>query len=72
VAFFLEYLDNTIKIPDEVERYLKIPLLGLVGLFRLIRTATKTKKLSLMLRPPVNNLGGLRTIRTNLLFFFSG
>jgi len=28
LAFFLEYLDNTIKLPDEVRDYLKIPYLG--------------------------------------------
>jgi len=27
-AFFLEYLDNTIKLPDEVKSYLQIPYLG--------------------------------------------
>ena len=30
LAFFIEYLDNTIKSPDEVEHYFKIPLLGVV------------------------------------------
>ena len=28
LAFFLEYLDNTIKVPDEVKSRLKIPYLG--------------------------------------------
>ncbi|MFH1624287.1 MAG: GumC family protein [Pseudomonadota bacterium] len=30
LAFFFEYLDNTIKTPDEVERYLNLPTLGLI------------------------------------------
>ena len=30
LAFFVEYLDNTIKSPEEVEHYFKIPLLGVV------------------------------------------
>ena len=30
LAFFLEYLDNTIKSPDEVERLLRLPVLGVV------------------------------------------
>ncbi len=30
LAFFFEYLDNTIKSPDEVESFFKIPLLGVV------------------------------------------
>ena len=28
LAFFLEYLDNTIKLPDEIKNLLKIPYLG--------------------------------------------
>ncbi len=28
LAFFFEYLDNTIKVPDDVKRYLKLPYLG--------------------------------------------
>jgi exopolysaccharide transport family protein len=33
LAFFFEYLDNTIKIPEDVKRHLKIPYLGPVPLF---------------------------------------
>lgn len=33
VAFLLEYLDNTIKTPDEVERYLGLPTLAVVPMF---------------------------------------
>lgn len=33
LAFFLEYLDNTIKLPDEIKEYLKIPYLGPVPAF---------------------------------------
>ena len=28
LAFFFEYLDNTIKVPEDVKRYIKIPYLG--------------------------------------------
>ncbi len=31
MIFFLEYLDNTIKSPEDVERYLGIPLLGVLA-----------------------------------------
>ena len=34
LAFFFDYLDNTVKSPEEVERYLSIPLLGVVGRFK--------------------------------------
>ena len=33
LAFFFEYLDNTIKIPDDIKRHLRIPYLGPVPLF---------------------------------------
>ncbi|MFI5338870.1 MAG: GumC family protein [Candidatus Methylomirabilales bacterium] len=34
LAFFVEYFDNTIKTPDEAERYLGLPTLGMIPLFR--------------------------------------
>src|SRR4029453_12620497 len=30
LAWFFEYLDNTLKTPEEVERYLRLPNLGIV------------------------------------------
>ena len=33
LAFFLEYLDNTIKLPEEIKEYLNIPYLGPVPAF---------------------------------------
>jgi len=33
LSFFLEYLDNTIKLPDEIRSYLKIPYLGVIPTF---------------------------------------
>ena len=36
VAFFLEYLDNTIKTPEEVQRHLGLPSLGVVPDFATI------------------------------------
>jgi succinoglycan biosynthesis transport protein ExoP len=33
LAFFFEYLDNTIKIPEDVKQHLNIPYLGLTPLF---------------------------------------
>ena len=33
LAFFFEYLDNTIKIPEDVKQHLKIPYLGPVPVF---------------------------------------
>jgi polysaccharide biosynthesis transport protein len=36
LAFFLEYLDNTVKIPEDIKEHLKIPYLGPVPVFRAI------------------------------------
>ena len=33
LAFFFEYLDNTLKTTEEVERYIRVPALGLVPSF---------------------------------------
>lgn len=33
IAFFLEYMDKSIKIPQDVERFLEIPLLGVIPAF---------------------------------------
>ena len=30
LAFFQEYLDNTLKTPDDVQRYLRVPVLGVI------------------------------------------
>ncbi|HPD60158.1 MAG TPA: polysaccharide biosynthesis tyrosine autokinase [Thermodesulfobacteriota bacterium] len=68
LAFFLEYLDNTIKTPDEVERYLKIPLLGVVGSFPTNVTDPKTKEMITQFEPKSTIAEAYRTIRTNILF----
>ncbi len=34
LAFFFEYLDNTIKSPEDVEEGFDIPVIGTIGLFR--------------------------------------
>jgi len=30
IAFFIEYLDNTVKTPDDVEKYLQLPVLAVI------------------------------------------
>jgi|LQYC01.1.fsa_nt_gi capsular exopolysaccharide family len=68
LAFFLEYLDNTIKTPDEVERYLKIPLLGVVGSLPTNSPDPKKKEMISLIEPKSTIAEAFRTIRTNLLF----
>jgi len=39
LTFFLEYMDNTIKTTDDIERYLGLPVLGLIP-----KVTQKTKR----------------------------
>ncbi len=46
LAFFLDYLDKTVKTPDEVESLLRLPSLGVLPKFSLngaVRSATETE-----------------------------
>jgi capsular exopolysaccharide synthesis family protein len=72
LAFFFEYLDNTIKIPEDVNQYLKIPYLGHAPLFS---TETKdnqdddvTPELVTFHSPLSAASESYRGIRTNILF----
>lgn len=67
LAFFFEYLDNTVKTPEEVERYLGTPFLGPVGRFRM-NGWDSGGELIVLEEPKSNVAEGLRNIRTNLLF----
>jgi capsular exopolysaccharide synthesis family protein len=73
LAFFLEYLDNTIKSQEDVERYLQIPFLGVVPSIKL--DLHRDEGDTVMLRdhylvsyPKSSVAECCRTVRTNLLF----
>jgi len=68
LAFFFEYVDDTIKIPEEVERHLKLPLLGVVGKFKEAANHSLNKETIAHSEPRSNTAESLRTIRTNLSF----
>lgn len=70
LAFFFDYLDNTVKSPEEVERYLSIPLLGVVGRFKKAakNPAGGGGELPAFSEPKSNISEGFRSLRTNLLF----
>jgi len=53
LAFFLEHLDNTLKTPEEVERYLHLPSLGVIPDFLNLRHAGGKKRLRVGSRGPV-------------------
>jgi succinoglycan biosynthesis transport protein ExoP len=64
LAFFFEYLDNTIKSPDEVETKLGIPVLGIVPLFE-----SREKNIEeIILKEPQSIFAeSYKTIRTAIL-----
>ena len=61
-AYTVEYLDDTVKIPDDVTRRLKLPLLGLVP-------AVAGNKVPVLLNPVPHDFGeAFRSLRTSLVF----
>ncbi|MCJ7810123.1 MAG: polysaccharide biosynthesis tyrosine autokinase, partial [Desulfobulbaceae bacterium] len=69
LAFFLEYLDNTIKLPDEVRDYLKIPYLGPVPAFAKAKNRDGIPSDLVTLHSPKSTASeSFRGIRTGVLF----
>ena len=61
-AYTIEYLDDTVKIPDDVTRRLKLPLLGLVP-------AVSGGKTPVLTGPVPHDFGeSFRSLRTSLVF----
>jgi len=72
LAFFFEYLDNTIKIPEDVKQHLKIPYLGPTPLFSTenklnLRDDTSPELVTLNY-PRSTASESYRGIRTNIRF----
>ncbi|MDY6987211.1 MAG: polysaccharide biosynthesis tyrosine autokinase [Thermodesulfobacteriota bacterium] len=72
LAFFFEYLDNTIKIPEDVKRHLKVPYLGPVPLFEVNgqgypKDGTRPELVT-VLTPKSTASEAYRGIRTSILF----
>ncbi len=74
IAFLLEYLDQTIKSPADVERVLEIPVLGLIPVdprgFRSRRDGRHRHAIPLIIRsaPDDPTSEAYRTLRTNVTF----
>ena len=72
LAFFLEYLDNTIKTPDDLKQYLNISDLGHVPLFAVENEGNPGKDrisdLVALHSPKSTASESYRGIRTNILF----
>lgn len=72
LAFFFEYLDNTIKLPEEVEKHLNIPFLGSTPLFSAknkwkLRDDTSPELITFNY-PKSTASESYRSIRTSILF----
>jgi polysaccharide biosynthesis transport protein len=62
LAYAVEYLDDTVKIPDDLTRRLKLPLLGLVP-------AVSGGKVPVLTNPVPHDFGeAFRSLRTSLVF----
>lgn len=64
-AFFLEYLDNTVKSPEDVKNYLHVPYLAPVPL---VKDDQGTPDLVSHLHPKSTASEAFRGLRTNILF----
>jgi len=65
-AFFLEYLENTIKTPDDVEQHLELPVLGVIPR---VADAKQSQVPPIILREGPENAPAeaYRNLRTNLV-----
>jgi capsular exopolysaccharide synthesis family protein len=72
LAFFMEYLDSTVKSREDVEITVGMPFLGIVPLIedQDLKTLTNTRDRSIFVHavPRSNVAEALRSVRTNLLF----
>lgn len=67
LAFLVEYLDNTIKTDDDVERYVKLPLLGHIPVIdKSFSELQKDRLVNVVPTSPVSE--AYRAIRTSILF----
>ena len=67
-ALFFEYLDNRIKLPDEIETHLGIPFLGFIPSVPRPKGVFGRATPLLNQQIPAGFLESLRTVRTNVLF----
>jgi len=66
IAFFQEYLDNTIKNPDELSERFKIPVLGLIPFMKEMVDNRKTMALQLFNNPRSPIAEAIKTTMTSV------
>ena len=66
IAFLIEYLDTTLKTPDDVARYLNLPVIGYIAEMKVSDKSAEALYVSKQPRSPVTE--AFRALRTNLEF----
>jgi capsular exopolysaccharide synthesis family protein len=74
MAFFLEYMDDSIEIPEDIEKYLKISFLGILGYTKNPGKDSKEINWELFALNDLKSTSteALRNIRTNISFRLKG
>jgi capsular exopolysaccharide synthesis family protein len=66
LVFFFEYMDNTVKTTDDIERYIKLPLLGPI---MVMKSKNGTVPETITYSDPKSTISeAYRTIRTGVIF----
>lgn len=68
IAFFLEYLDSTVKNAEDVELYIKLPFLGYVPSAQKEARSDKEMDLICYQKPAIRIAEAFRSIRTSIIF----
>ncbi len=69
VAFLIEYLDDTVKLPDDVSKVTGLPALGSLVQYRSSSSADNGRRKLVTVRHPKSPFSeGYRTLRTNIQF----
>jgi capsular exopolysaccharide synthesis family protein len=68
IAFFLEYIDSTVKTAEDIELYVKLPFLGYVPSAQKEARSNKDMDLICHQNPGVRIAEAFRSIRTSVIF----
>jgi len=68
VAFFLEYLDDSVSDPDQLERFVRVPFLGPVPLLEPKSEGPLARDLIALKEPKSVYAEAYRAVRTSILF----
>ncbi len=68
LAFLFDYLDDTLKSPDDVNETAGLPTLGVISQMRTDKKQTEHQRLAVLVTPRSPAAEAFRTLRTNLEF----